>query len=93
MLLCSRRSPQYERFAHDERRGGPLDEEAALKPPNADAKGAGLLATDTEVLLKPAVVVVENLLTLESVSRTGFVKCLQLDQDALVACREGLKSW
>ena len=52
-----------------------------------------MLATDTEVLLKPAVVVVENLLTLESVSRTGFVKCLQLDQDALVACREGLKSW
>jgi hypothetical protein len=96
-----RRSPQYEKLAHDERRA-PLDEEAA-KPAESNGDGHAPTATTLPVssaeLGSPggraaaAAVVPENLLTFGSVARSGAVRCLQLDQEALISCREGLKSW
>ena len=94
-----RRSPQYEKLAHDERRA-PLDEEAA-KP--AESNGDGHVPATTlpissdiaspNVRAAAPAAVPENLLTFSSVAKTGAVRCLQLDTEALISCREGLKSW
>ena len=90
-----RRSPQYEKLAHDERRA-PLDEEAA-KPTDSNGDGhapATTLPVSSD-LTSPGVrasapaAPPENLLTLASVARTGAVRCLQLDTEALISCREG----
>ena len=101
MVARHRRSPQYEKLAHDERRA-PLDEEAA-KPAESNGDGHAPAATTLPVssveLGSPAARAAapaappENLLTFGSVARSGAVRCLQLDTEALISCREGLKSW
>ena len=101
-LVRRRRSPQYEKLAHDERRA-PLDEEAAKPLAESNGDGHAPVATTLPVssaeLGSPgtraavAAVPPENLLTFGSVARSGAVRCLQLDPEALISCREGLKSW
>ena len=99
-LAPNRRSPQYEKLAHDERRAPPRDEEAA-KPTESNGDGhvpATTLPISSD-LASPGVraaapaAPAENLLTFASVMKTGAVRCLQLDTEALISCREGLKSW
>jgi len=97
-----RRSPQYEKLAHDERRAPPPRDEEAAKPTDSNGDGHAPAASTLPIssdLASPGTRAAapaappENLLTLASVMKTGAVRCLQLDTEALISCREGLKSW